>query len=228
VGHRFLYLSRAFTLIELLVVISIISLLIAILLPSLSKARQASRRIACLSNMRQMGLAINTYVTDNGDELPTSGDSGSCSWPAKVFYSNVPTNLFICPSDKTGGKSSYSITGVGTNYVYKQLTGTSIICGLYQYPLFQNQSKKFLLVEGHQSSRSSITSGTYSVLEQPWSVRIGSPWCHDNEGANYMYLDMHGKYIRTPCPAGSSWAPTLQNRFETWEPWYNGFVAKND
>lgn len=58
-------LSPGFTLIELLVVISIIALLIAILLPSLSKARLAAMRVVCGSNIRQMGIGVSTYAGDN-------------------------------------------------------------------------------------------------------------------------------------------------------------------
>lgn len=61
---------RGFTLIELLVVISIISLLIAVLLPALAAARKSAQAISCASNLRQIGIACMSYAADNHDTLP--------------------------------------------------------------------------------------------------------------------------------------------------------------
>ncbi len=57
--------KKGFTLIELLVVLAIIALLMGILMPSLVAARQIGRRLVCLSNLRQMVIAANSYLANN-------------------------------------------------------------------------------------------------------------------------------------------------------------------
>lgn len=65
---------RAFTLIELLVVVAIIALLIAILLPSLARAREQAKSTACLSNLHQFTLAAQTFAHENKGKVPRGGD----------------------------------------------------------------------------------------------------------------------------------------------------------
>lgn len=75
--------SSAFTLIELLVVVAIISLLLAVLLPSLSSARARSRRTVCLSNLREIGLAIGTYAMQYRDAIPRGPSSPIPYYPTQ-------------------------------------------------------------------------------------------------------------------------------------------------
>ncbi|MHC4557717.1 MAG: type II secretion system protein [Planctomycetota bacterium] len=62
--------KRAFTLIELLVVIAIIALLLAILMPSLRRARDQAKGVTCRNNLKQVGLAFTLYTDDNEGKFP--------------------------------------------------------------------------------------------------------------------------------------------------------------
>jgi prepilin-type N-terminal cleavage/methylation domain-containing protein/prepilin-type processing-associated H-X9-DG protein len=104
--------GTAFTLVELLVVMAIIGLLAALLLPVLGRSQEAARATACISNLHQVGLALQIYVDGNNNRLPVMRDrSTETNLPAtnalpgvevvlKTDLSN--TNILRCPSDRKG------------------------------------------------------------------------------------------------------------------------------
>ncbi len=93
---------RGFTLVDTLVTLAIVALLISILLPSLAGAREAARRVACASNVRQIGLGITMYADDHQDRLPPSyfapdlqspeSEGGEFN-PAEMMTTRLPPNL---------------------------------------------------------------------------------------------------------------------------------------
>src|SRR5437762_203807 len=96
----------AFTLVELLVVTGIIAMLVGILLPTVSRAREQSNRVKCLSNLRSLGQAMYQYANDFRDRLPNGNIRGDCdpSEGDQVLVSLARDYLsaaavFHCPSD---------------------------------------------------------------------------------------------------------------------------------
>ena len=88
--------QNAFTLIELLVVIAIIGILVAMLLPSLARAKGAALRIACVNNLKQMALATQIYVDDENGELPRRS---SPSWMETLRPTYRDVKILRCPAD---------------------------------------------------------------------------------------------------------------------------------
>ncbi|SPE62450.1 conserved hypothetical protein [Verrucomicrobia bacterium] len=122
--------GAGFSLIELLVVMAIIALLAAMLLPSLRRASEAGRATACLSNLRQIGLALQLYAQDNKNRLPVMRDKSATSVTndlpgPDLVLSNYVANLRVlrCLSDKWPDGTPRLLTQAGPTFF--EQTGAS-------------------------------------------------------------------------------------------------------
>lgn len=102
--------TRGFTLVEMLIVISIITLLAVLLLPVFTLAKEKGRRASCVSNLRQLGMAMLQYSQDADERLPCGvAQSTGCSgvgWAGNIYPYVKNPQLYACPNDTsevTGG-----------------------------------------------------------------------------------------------------------------------------
>jgi prepilin-type N-terminal cleavage/methylation domain-containing protein/prepilin-type processing-associated H-X9-DG protein len=170
----------AFSLIELLVVMAIIGILAAILLPVLSRAKESGRSTACVSNLHQIGLALQMYVDENKNTLPIMRDApmdtnavstNTMPSPNVVLKTELGnTNVLRCPSDFAG---------------IFQLTGSS-----YGWnSLLNGENANHLVVMGLDFNPHYIP--VFFDKENFHALRGA------NKAVNYLYADGHIKDLLT-------------------------------
>ena len=96
---------RGFTLIELLVVVAIIALLVAILVPALNRAREEAKKVVCLSNLHQIGVAVHCYTNDNGGRMPGYRDDLSDA-PVGYLYASLIYKAYLHDQFFLGGNTA--------------------------------------------------------------------------------------------------------------------------
>src|SRR5213592_1877474 len=126
--------QRGFTLIELLVVIAIIGILAGLLWPALARAKQKATQVACMSNMKQIGHALQMYMDDNSDTLP-----GPCFTGARASY------------DKTSGTELiYYIANYLGSPSPSWVTGKPVIVAAFICPGYRRQAPSVTSMEGRK------------------------------------------------------------------------------
>ncbi len=169
-------IRRAFTLIELLTVIAIISVLMSLLLPGLGRAKRTARITACLSNLHQIGLAMELYVADNNHRLPTCAQMPSLN-------SNL-TPIMVALGPHLGSRDIWKCPA---ERVYFAREKTS-----YEWNIYLNGAS-------YDRPESDWSPATRAVVETIFGGRQNTPLlgdvsaCHDAAGTytgkNALYFD---------------------------------------
>jgi prepilin-type N-terminal cleavage/methylation domain-containing protein/prepilin-type processing-associated H-X9-DG protein len=216
-----------FTLIELLVVIAIIAILASMLLPALARAKESAKQTSCLSNVRQIGLAYQGFLSDNGDHFPAyvterTAPSGTPDTPEArapysyrqqlVPYLGASTNIFGCPNAPKWGDpapGAWFNTDYGNNHNEANLPGASQQAWYQAHPDFGfnetltasslKRSTDFILLG--DAGRSDGTASRGGMYPQPWafdnSTQARMLGRHRKGTANITFADGHAHGMLT-------------------------------
>jgi prepilin-type N-terminal cleavage/methylation domain-containing protein/prepilin-type processing-associated H-X9-DG protein len=115
--------GRAFTLIELLVVISIIGLLMGVSVSALSRARANAKRVKCLANVRQLGVALRLYADSHEGRVPPRDYDAGAIWVDRLAMLYADAALLHCPADGRRSEQSYLMNGFIDYFVAHDFSG---------------------------------------------------------------------------------------------------------
>jgi len=217
--------ERGFTLIELLVVISIIALLMAILMPALSKARDQGRTITCRANLKQYGIALRMYLDENRLYFPDAHrwlESKSHAWvrkgeePTGVFWPYVKDlDVHMCPKFSQWAKNTtYEDTAV--SYVMNSYVGKggniwsnwlgADVKGVARETEVYNPARVLVFteentwtIEGYSIAPfndTHFTVGNRTRQIDNYATYHNAPGDRDRGGANLVFVDGHVDLLR--------------------------------
>lgn len=196
-------LKSYFTLIELLVVVAIIGILASMLLPSLSKARLASERAVCASNMKQISISLTNYYGDYNDIFPYGKTNDPFNWTVPANDSPPPQQLlmlfldapeaFVCPTDKTPENFSWWAYQnhpdiEAASYGFNEAAS-------WYYSANYKKAFKITVVDSPSEFLIS-TDYNHTVSWNPWHISPSDEskrldWWHPNSTVNGMFGDGH-------------------------------------
>ncbi|MEA3189402.1 MAG: hypothetical protein QOD99_3232 [Chthoniobacter sp.] len=215
--------KSAFTLIELLVVISIIAILAGIALPVFQKASEKGRALQDLNNLKQLGVGVQAYLNDNGDDMFNQKNTTTGTWPLKLAPAGTgggnyigDWKVFLSPFDKRPFVNASAGTNANVSYGVNSLifSGTDASTAVYTHP-----SQLILMAPAvDPGSNDVIFSGqsNTNVKVTPTNSKTPARGTHNNRRQiNSLFADFHAATVPWNDFTDSQTAPDGLNR---WNP----------